>query len=203
MNHSDPRKPLSHVRRASFSVMSSTGPSATICALLTSPSMCPNRSNAALTVASTSSRRRTSHCTASASTPRARTSSAVFSTLSRVRPAATMCAPSAAAANAMPCPMPCPAPVTSTTLPSSLPTWSPPGYLTGRQVIVRPVDLRYSPAELDFRDELRGWLATTLPPLTPNPAADDWPARRDYDTAWQRALHDAGYAGINWPKEYG
>ena len=27
------------------------------------------------------------------------------------------------------------------------------------------------------------------------------PAR--YDTGWQRALHDAGYAGLNWPVEYG
>ena len=35
------------------------------------------------------------------------------------------------------------------------------------------------------------------------PAADDWPARREYDTGWQRQLFDAGYAGINWPTEYG
>jgi alkylation response protein AidB-like acyl-CoA dehydrogenase len=65
------------------------------------------------------------------------------------------------------------------------------------------VDLRYSPAELEFRDELRAWLAKTLPTLPPKPAADDWPARRGYDTAWQRLIHDARYAGINWPKEYG
>src|SRR5207248_7499990 len=36
-------------------------------------------------------------------------------------------------------------------------------FLTGRQVIVRSVDLRYSPTELAFRDELREWLATTRP----------------------------------------
>jgi hypothetical protein len=28
-------------------------------------------------------------------------------------------------------------------------------------------------------------------------------ARRAYDTGWQRRLHDAGYAGLNWPAEYG
>jgi alkylation response protein AidB-like acyl-CoA dehydrogenase len=65
------------------------------------------------------------------------------------------------------------------------------------------VDLRYSPAEQDFRAELRSWLTQTLPTLPPKPAADDWPARRAYDTAWQRTLFEAGYAGINWPVEVG
>ena len=65
------------------------------------------------------------------------------------------------------------------------------------------MDLRYSAAEQEFRRDLREWLARTLPTLPPRPAADDWPARRAYDTAWQRSLYDAGYAGINWPTEYG
>jgi alkylation response protein AidB-like acyl-CoA dehydrogenase len=65
------------------------------------------------------------------------------------------------------------------------------------------VDLRDSAAEQTFRAELRDWLATTLPTLGPEPAHTDWPGRRDYDTAWQRLLYDAGYAGINWPTEYG
>src|SRR4051812_48112985 len=77
------------------------------------------------------------------------------------------------------------------------------GYLTRRQVIVCRVDLRYSSEELAFRDELREWLSRTLPTLPPKPPADDWPARRAYDTAWQRLLYDAGYAGINWPTEVG
>jgi len=72
-----------------------------------------------------------------------------------------------------------------------------------RQVIVCRVDLRYSSTELAFRDELREWLARTLPTLPAKPDADDWPARRAYDTAWQRRLHEAGYAGINWPREFG
>src|SRR3954463_16275956 len=109
--------------------------------------------------------------------------------------------------------MPCPAPVTRTTLPSSLPigrlrsgvrsVFRRGDYLTGRQVIVARVDLRYSADEQRFRAELRDWLAGVLPTLPPKPAADDWPARRAYDTAWQRRLYDAGYAGINWPKQYG
>jgi alkylation response protein AidB-like acyl-CoA dehydrogenase len=65
------------------------------------------------------------------------------------------------------------------------------------------VDLRDSPAERQFRSELRDWLAATLPTLGPKPGHTDWPGRREYDTAWQRLLFDAGYAGINWPTEYG
>ncbi|MCX7619992.1 MAG: acyl-CoA dehydrogenase family protein [Acidimicrobiales bacterium] len=65
------------------------------------------------------------------------------------------------------------------------------------------MDLRYSESEQQFRKELREWLAETLPTLPPKPDPDDWPARRDYDTGWQRRLFDAGYAGINWPREFG
>lgn len=65
------------------------------------------------------------------------------------------------------------------------------------------MDLRYSDSDEAFRAELRAWLSTTLGTLPPPPARDDWPARVRYDTDWQRRLHDAGYAGINWPKEYG
>jgi alkylation response protein AidB-like acyl-CoA dehydrogenase len=65
------------------------------------------------------------------------------------------------------------------------------------------VDLRYTPDELAFRDELRDWLHQVLPEVGPLPDPADLPARRAYDTDWQRRLFDAGYAGINWPKEYG
>ena len=65
------------------------------------------------------------------------------------------------------------------------------------------MNLRDSPEEQLFRAELREWLVGVLPTLPPKPNANDWPARRAYDTGWQRLLFDAGYAGINWPKEYG
>jgi alkylation response protein AidB-like acyl-CoA dehydrogenase len=65
------------------------------------------------------------------------------------------------------------------------------------------VDLRYSAAEEQFRDELRAWLATTLRTLGAAPPADDWPARRAFDSHWQRLLFDAGYAGVDWPAEGG
>jgi len=65
------------------------------------------------------------------------------------------------------------------------------------------MDLRYTADEQRFRAELRTWLADVLPSLGPEPDREDWDARRAWDTGWQRMLSDAGYAGINWPKEFG
>jgi len=65
------------------------------------------------------------------------------------------------------------------------------------------MDLRYTEEEEQFRAELRAWLADVLPSVPPEPPVEQWDARRIWDTAWQRTLFDAGYAGINWPAEYG
>jgi alkylation response protein AidB-like acyl-CoA dehydrogenase len=68
------------------------------------------------------------------------------------------------------------------------------------------VDLRYSASDEKFRSELRAWLESNVAAHGPSPkegAAMDWETRRAWDTGWQRKLYDAGYAGINWPKEYG
>ncbi|WP_419929320.1 acyl-CoA dehydrogenase family protein [Candidatus Poriferisocius sp.] len=65
------------------------------------------------------------------------------------------------------------------------------------------MDIRFSEEEIAFRDELRHWLKEVLPTLGDPPASDDWAARRAWDTGWQRMLYDAGYAGINWPSEFG
>jgi len=65
------------------------------------------------------------------------------------------------------------------------------------------MDLRYSPDDDAFRAQVHAWLADALPALPPKPDPENWPARRAYDTAWQRALHDAGYAGLDWPAEAG
>lgn len=65
------------------------------------------------------------------------------------------------------------------------------------------MDLAYTDAEEEFRRRLRQWLADVLPGLPPKPSPDDWPARRAYDTAWQRRLYDAGYAGLHWPADAG
>jgi alkylation response protein AidB-like acyl-CoA dehydrogenase len=65
------------------------------------------------------------------------------------------------------------------------------------------VDLLWSEEDERFRAELRSWLDLALPRLGPEPTREDWEARRERDTTWQRMLHDAGYAGINWPAEFG
>src|SRR5579884_2597327 len=61
------------------------------------------------------------------------------------------------------------------------------------------MDLTLSPAEEAFRDELRGWLADNNPGR--EPAGDE--AAFEFRRAWQRKLHDAEWAGVSWPKEYG
>jgi alkylation response protein AidB-like acyl-CoA dehydrogenase len=65
------------------------------------------------------------------------------------------------------------------------------------------LDLRDSQSDTKFRRELRAWLESEVPRHGPSPDEHDWAARRAYDTGWQRKLFDAGYAGINWPSEYG
>ncbi|MFD8382958.1 acyl-CoA dehydrogenase family protein [Streptomyces sp. NPDC059679] len=65
------------------------------------------------------------------------------------------------------------------------------------------MDLDYTEAEEDFRRRLRTWLADVLPKLPDPPDPADWPGRRAYDCGWQRALYDAGYAGLHWPKDAG
>ncbi len=65
------------------------------------------------------------------------------------------------------------------------------------------MDLLYSESDEKFRAELRAWLEQEVPAHGSPPPTNDWPARRAFDTGWQRKLFDAGYAGINWPKEFG
>ncbi|EPD90775.1 acyl-CoA dehydrogenase family protein [Streptomyces albus] len=65
------------------------------------------------------------------------------------------------------------------------------------------MELAYTAEEEEFRAGLRAWLAEVLPALPPRPDPLDWPARRAYDMGWQRRLYDAGYAGLNWPKDAG
>jgi alkylation response protein AidB-like acyl-CoA dehydrogenase len=65
------------------------------------------------------------------------------------------------------------------------------------------VDLRTSPREQAFRAEARAWLRSAVSALPPKPEAEDWVGRRAYDTAWQRSLHEAGYAGLDWPEDAG
>ena len=65
------------------------------------------------------------------------------------------------------------------------------------------MDLNLTAEELQFRDELRAWLAANLP--------KDWNDWREkpievsfpYLRVWQRKLHEGAWAAVSWPKEYG
>ena len=62
------------------------------------------------------------------------------------------------------------------------------------------MDIGFSSEEMRFREECRDWLYANVPAAKrPLDAAD----AIDFDKAWQRRLFDAGWAGINWPTEYG
>lgn len=62
------------------------------------------------------------------------------------------------------------------------------------------MDIGFSPDEMRFRAECREWLETNVSgEQRPIDAAD----AIDFDKDWQRRLFEAGWAGINWPSEYG
>jgi len=64
------------------------------------------------------------------------------------------------------------------------------------------MDLTLTPEQLQFRDELRAWLSANAP----SPAArgdESMQQRFERLRVWQRKLHQAGWAGVAWPKEYG
>ena len=61
------------------------------------------------------------------------------------------------------------------------------------------MDLTLSPTEEAFRDEVRAWLEANKPGAEPDGDESGFQFRRD----WQRKLHENGWAGLSWPKEYG
>jgi alkylation response protein AidB-like acyl-CoA dehydrogenase len=62
------------------------------------------------------------------------------------------------------------------------------------------VDLSLNESEAAFRDEVRTWLQENHP--GPSPEGDDQ-AEFEFRRAWQKTMHEAGWAGISWPEEYG
>src|SRR3989454_954659 len=68
------------------------------------------------------------------------------------------------------------------------------------------MDLQLSAAHLRFRNELRAWLAATLP----RPWREELRDPRATETslielrrAWQKKLYQAGYLGMDWPEQWG
>jgi alkylation response protein AidB-like acyl-CoA dehydrogenase len=65
------------------------------------------------------------------------------------------------------------------------------------------VDLRDTPEEAAFRAELRAWLDANLPEDRRGYRGGEQRFGDAFYRDWSRALYDAGYAGLTWPKEYG
>jgi alkylation response protein AidB-like acyl-CoA dehydrogenase len=62
------------------------------------------------------------------------------------------------------------------------------------------MDFRDSPAEAEFRERLRAWLADNNPGLPTSSTDDAYWARQ---AEWHSALYDAGFFGLSWPARYG
>jgi alkylation response protein AidB-like acyl-CoA dehydrogenase len=65
------------------------------------------------------------------------------------------------------------------------------------------VDLRDTAEEAAFRAEVRDWIASNLPEELRGHRGGAARFERDGARAWSRRLHEAGYAGLTWPTEYG
>lgn len=67
------------------------------------------------------------------------------------------------------------------------------------------MDFSYSPENIRLRDELRHWLRNHLPRGWGveifEPKDED--ERAHFRLRWERQLHEGGWSGLNWPKEYG
>ncbi|MEI2696942.1 MAG: acyl-CoA dehydrogenase family protein [Microthrixaceae bacterium] len=62
------------------------------------------------------------------------------------------------------------------------------------------MNLDLTDEERAFREEARTWLRENLPTEERPPEGQPM---REFDLAWQRTLYDGGWAGINWPTDYG
>ena len=62
------------------------------------------------------------------------------------------------------------------------------------------MDLDFTPAEKQFREQVATWLHENVPKKIRPYEGDE---SHEFDVAWQRKMYDAGWAGIAWPAEYG
>ncbi len=65
------------------------------------------------------------------------------------------------------------------------------------------MDLRFTPEELAFRDELRGFIRDNLPADIRDKVRLGYPAEKEDTRRWQRILNKRGWAAYSWPKEWG
>ena len=65
------------------------------------------------------------------------------------------------------------------------------------------MDLRFTPEELAFRDEVRAFIRDNLPGDIRERMRLGYGPRKEDTVAWQRILNKRGWAAISWPKEWG
>ncbi|WP_419709631.1 acyl-CoA dehydrogenase family protein [Pseudomonas sp. NFX224] len=64
------------------------------------------------------------------------------------------------------------------------------------------MNLDYSDDDRQFRERARTWLSENVP-REARPPESQGQAAAAFDQAWQRCLYEGGFAGINWPKDFG
>src|ERR1700680_255689 len=65
------------------------------------------------------------------------------------------------------------------------------------------MDLRFTPEELAFRDEVRAFFRANLPESIRTKLVEGKHLAKAHIVAWQRTLNQKGWAGANWPVEWG
>jgi alkylation response protein AidB-like acyl-CoA dehydrogenase len=65
------------------------------------------------------------------------------------------------------------------------------------------MDMSFSPAELAFRDEVRSWIRSAMPPHLRAKAEVDAEFSHEEVMEWHKVLARKGWAAPHWPKEFG
>ena len=65
------------------------------------------------------------------------------------------------------------------------------------------MDLRLTPEEIAFREEVRTFIRENLPTDIRDHMRLGHPPRKEDTVRWQRILNKKGWAGLSWPKEWG
>jgi alkylation response protein AidB-like acyl-CoA dehydrogenase len=65
------------------------------------------------------------------------------------------------------------------------------------------MDLRFDPEELKFREEVRAFMASSLPDEIRQKVLGGLHTSREDTIRWQRILHEKGWGAPSWPAEFG
>jgi alkylation response protein AidB-like acyl-CoA dehydrogenase len=65
------------------------------------------------------------------------------------------------------------------------------------------MDLRFTPEELEFREEVRAFMAASLPAEISRKVLGGLHTSRDDTVRWQQILHRRGWGAPSWPVEFG